>query len=262
MNELKGKFGTDMGQQFTPPRCFELTGRKLLLRFDGFEATAEFIDDDRIAWVTGTGREERNYWCLKSSERVYLVSFGSAGKRCVTLILDLDAGLVTIDITAFDENNSPYKETVDFGVISGYYKAVPDTMPAAERHGFTNDLDGNRFLWIFCDTYWHVESYSDGICTHLCNYPAFNGSGPYQCVKITDTQYYVINGDPKESICMIYNLKNLTSVGRSVVFETAEAPIGQGAVGKYSETVEVPDDVTVIDTEKSARQAIAFQENA
>jgi len=258
MNELKSRFGTDMGQQFTPPRCFELTGLSMILHFDGYEAKAEFVGNDLIAWTDGAAREERSYWCLKSSDHVYLVSFGCEGKRCVTLILDLAAGLVTIDVTAFDENNSPYKEKVDFGVLSGYYTDTSDGTPTAEKHGFTNDLDGNRFLWIFCDTYWHVESYADGICTHLCNYPAFNGSGPYQCVKITDTQYYVINGDAKESICMIYNLKNLTSVGRSVVFETAEAPIGQGAVGKYSETVEVPDDVTVIDREKSARQALEF----
>ena len=245
MNSLKSKFDYQWGQQFTPPRSFELSGKTLRMLFEDYEATAEFTDDTRVVWTTNNGREESEYWCLKSTDYVYLICFGFQGDRSVTLIYDSEAGLVTLDETSFDAEKRPYKSAVRFGAVAPGEGMQPDSL-----HHFTKDLADNRFLWIFCDTYWHVESYTEDECTHICNYPDFNGSGPYQAVKITDTLYYVMNGDAKESICMIYNISNLTSVGRSVVYESSGAPLAQGAVGKFSETIELPEVITIISGNK------------
>jgi len=56
----------------------------------------------------------------------------------------------------------------------------------------------------------------------------------------------MINGDSFESICMIYNLRNLTCVGRSVVYDSSGGPLPQGAVGKYSDTAELPEKITIV----------------
>jgi hypothetical protein len=240
MNELKSKLDYGKwGQQFTPPYCFELSGKTLDFRFESGGARARFADDYRVIWERGGARAETDYWCLKASDRVYLICFGFAGVKCVTLIFDAQTGLVTLDETSFDENRRPYKSAVEFG-------AVPERAADAARHGYTSELAGNSFLWIFCNTYWHVESYTADECEHNSNYPDFDGRGPYKAVKISDTLYYVINGDAKESMCMIYNVRNMTSVGRSVVFESSGAPLAQGAVGKYSDTAALPELITVI----------------
>jgi hypothetical protein len=231
MNNLKSKINYGpMGQQFVPPYSYELAGKTLKLLFDGEETSAEFVNETEIVW-NGT---RVPYWCLKTTNRVFLICFGLPSNRCVTLIADLETRRVTLDETGFDEKEAPYKTAVKFGAI------VEDGAPLpTELHAFTTDLADNRFLWIYCDTYWHVESYTETECTHLCNYPDFNGSGqPYWAVKITDTLYWVINQDAHESICMIYNLANMTSIGRSVVFQSAQNPIAQGAVGAFSETIE------------------------
>ncbi|MDR0818482.1 MAG: hypothetical protein LBN43_02765 [Oscillospiraceae bacterium] len=239
MNNLKSKIDYGQwGQQFTPPYCYELAGKTLKLKFELYEASAEFVSDTELIW----NGERLPYWCLKATNRVYLICFGLPSNRCVTLIADIETKLVTLDETAFDEVEKPYKSAVDFGTI-----AVDGESAPTELHAFTTELADNRFLWIFCETYWHVESYTETECTHICNYPEFNGAGqPYQAVKITDTLYWVINQDAHESICMLYNLANMTSVGRSVVYQSAKTPVAQGAIGAFSDTIEPPAIPTVV----------------
>lgn len=241
MNNLESKkdYG-QWGQQFVPPYCYEMAGKALTLVFDDYTANVTFTNETSLVFTRKGATDDTPYWCLKASDRIYLVCFGLPGNVCITLIIDTEARLVTLDETAFDENQSPYKRAVDFGYVEKSGEPVPVT-----RHSLSEDLADNRFLWIYCDTYWHVESYTNDTCTHICNYPDFNGSGPYKAAKITDTVYYVMNGDSKESICMIYNIKNMTSVGRSVVYETAKTPLAQGAVGKFSKTI-APEDITIV----------------
>jgi len=242
MNELESRkdYG-QWGQQFVPPYCYELAGQALTLKFDGYAADVTFTDRKNLVFTRNGRTDCVGYWCLKTSDLIYLVCFGLPNNTCITLIIDMETLLVTLDDTAFDENRSPYKSAVDFG----YVDTADGAAPPVSCHAYTTELADNRFLWIYCDTYWHVESYTEDTCTHLCNYPDFNGSGPYKAVRISDTIFYVLNGDSKESICMIYNIKNMTSVGRSVVFETAQGPLAQGAVGKFSETIE-PDDLVIV----------------
>jgi hypothetical protein len=239
MNNLKSKVNYgEWGQQFTPPRCYELAGRTLTLLFDGIETAADFVSETELLW----NGARVPYWCLKATDRVYLVCFGLPSNRCVTLIADTETRRVTLDETAFDEKERPYKSAVKFGAIAADGEPLP-----TELHSLTRDLAGNSFLWIFCETYWHVESYTETECTHICNYPDFNGAGqPYQAVKITDTLYWVINQDAHESICMLYNLANMTSVGRSVVYQSAQNPVAQGAIGAFSDTIEPPAVPTVV----------------
>ena len=241
MNELEQRkdYG-QWGQQFVPPYCFEMAGKTLALVFDDYKAELAFLDAKKLVFTRNGAADNTGYWCLKASDFTYLVCFGLPDYRCITLIIDVETRLVTLDETSFDENEAPYKSAVDFGYVD-----EPGSLPPTARHAYSEELADNRFLWIYCDTYWHVESYTNDTCTHLCNYPDFNGSGPYKAAKIKDTMFYVMNGDVKESICMIYNLTNMTSVGRSVVFETAQNPIAQGAVGKFSETIE-PVDLTIV----------------
>ena len=237
--ELRKDYG-QWGQQFVPPYCFEMVGKTLSLVFDNYVAELAFMDTKSLVFTRKGATDSIGYWCLKASDYTYLVCFGLPDNTCITLIIDMETRLVTLDETSFDENQAPYKSAVDFGYIDETGAPAPDS-----RHGLSEELADNRFLWIYCDTYWHVESYTSDTCTHICNYPDFNGSGPYKAAKIKDTMFYVMNGDSKESICMIYNIANMTSVGRSVVFETAQNPLAQGAVGKFSATIE-PVDLTIV----------------
>jgi|GEM_PF-6523924 len=123
-NAMQSKFGYEWGQQFTPPRSFEFAGRTISLRFENLDAKAEFTDDTHVIWTADRGREETSYFCLKSTDRVYLIAFGFQGDRCITLIIDTEASLATLHETSFDAEKRPYTSAVLFGTLDN---AAPAT---------------------------------------------------------------------------------------------------------------------------------------
>jgi hypothetical protein len=231
MNELKSKFGYgEWGQQYMPPYCFEFSGKTVRLVFDGYEAAAEVTDDATLVWERGGTREAVPYWCLKAADYIYMMSFGLSGNRCVTLIIDRMERLVTLDETSFDAELKPYKSAVDFGYI-----AQEGEEPPAARHAFTKELAGNKYRWVFCDTYWHVEEYTEDECIMYSCFPDVKGTNPYRAVKINDYMYYTMNGDDVESFCLLMNMKVLTSVSRSVIGKNEGKAIPLGAIGYYED---------------------------
>ncbi len=230
MNALKSKFDYgSLGQQYTPPLCFEFSGKILQFAFDGFNASAQFTDDKNLIWTRDGDREETKYWCLKADDYMYMLSFALTGNRCTTLIIDTLAGLLTMDEVSFDEAEKPI-QTIAFGAVRKDGQELP-----SKRHAYTQDLSGNAFRWTYCDTYWHVETYFETEHTLVTNYPDIKGTFSYRAVKITDTMYYTCNGDDRESICELMNLRHLTCVARSVVSDSGGKAIPLGAIGRFEE---------------------------
>jgi hypothetical protein len=231
LNELKKKFGYgEWGQQYMPPYCFEFSGKALELIFDGYEAVADNIDDKTLTWTCGGEKNTVEYWCLKAADYIYMMSFGLPDNKCVTLIIDMSERLVTLDETSFDVDLKPYKSAVDFGAVAVDGKDLPQP-----RHEFTGELAGNKYRWVFCDTYWHVEEYTDDVCVMYSCFPEVRGTNPYRAVKINDYMYYTMNGDDVESFCLLMNMKVLTSVSRSVIGKNSGKSIPLGAIGCYED---------------------------
>lgn len=231
MNELKSKMDYGpWGQQFCPPFSYELAGKELALCFDAYTAEAVFLNEKRARWTKNETAAEAEYWALKLTNDVFMVSFGMEPETNITLIIDLAERLVTLDETGFDEKKAPVKRALDFGAI-----AMPGMPLPKKRHERTKELAGNCFKWVFCDTYWHAEGYYEDTMFYYSNYPDFKGEGPYTAVKISDTLYYSCNGDSVESICVLMDMKRLVSVSRSLVYGRNGQAIPLGAIGAFED---------------------------
>lgn len=229
-NNLKSKFDYGpWGQQYTPPFCYELAGCDLDIRFETEAVRLQVLDRTTLIWHRG-GTFSAEYWALKLCNDIYMVSFGLEPEICVTLVIDMNARLVTLDETSFDENHSPYRSALCFGAI-----AVPDLPLPEQRHCFTEELAGNCFRWVFCDTYWHVEGYEKDTMFYRSNYADFHGVGPYRAVKISDTVYYTCNGDAVESMSALMDISRLFSISRSIVYGKGGKAIPLGAIGFFSD---------------------------
>lgn len=230
-NSFKQKFDYGpLGQQFTPPYCYEFAGKKLQFKFEEYTASACFTDREHMVWQGKTEEQETAYWCLKLNNDTYMICFGLTPEKCVTLIIDMVSGLITLDETSFDDEHRPYKSALDFGIILLPGREIP-----AERHCFTKELAGNTLKWIFCDTYWHRHVYGEEECELSSNLEFVKGKGPYRAVRISDAVYYNIAGDDRESYCELMNLKNMTLVARSVIWGNNGKAIPMGAVGKFDD---------------------------
>ncbi len=228
-NNLKNRLDYGpWGQQFTPPFCYELAGRDLDIRFDDNSARAVFQDEKHMLWKRSKKESATDYWALKLCNDIYLACFGIEPENCITLIIDLGTGLVTLDEVSFSNDRVPRRTALDFGWIAVQGQPMPK-----HRHALTKELAGNCFKWVFCDTYWHIEGYKEDSMFYCSNYPEFKGVGPYTAVKISETVYYTCNGDNVESISELMDLSRMVSVSRSIVGGKGGKAIPLGAVGEY-----------------------------
>ena len=144
--------GNYMIDQYKPPFCYELAGRRFVMAMDdGFDHTLNFLDGHCVEWNIGDGEPKKEkYECLKGDDTTFLVSMEISGceKRMNhTFVIDLENMLVTRIIAKNGENPKyPYINNTyfEFGAI---YKE--DGSLEFRRHSHTSDMIGTVIQWCY-----------------------------------------------------------------------------------------------------------------
>jgi hypothetical protein len=134
--------------QFAAPRCCELAGRSLWLRFDdGLDLQLQFADERFLLLAQpGAAPSLEPYICLKSDDLTYFVHIDRTRTvfAPITMAIDFASRLVTrID----SGKGSPailhwFTAKPCFGYID-----TPGLPAPAERHAISRDLEGSRIEW-------------------------------------------------------------------------------------------------------------------
>ncbi len=218
------------------PRVLELAGKSFyLVMDDGTEGTLSFVTGETLMWapVGGYAMTEK-YDCAKIDEDTYLVVYeitGSEPRKGVTLILDLEQGLVT-DIQAFQRFNKSFPQLVSNNIVFGAIKEDGKPLPA-KRHGFTSDLVGSRIVWKYYPLQQGIAHvYFDANYIRLPfvtdkNATPENGKHPYdetaKYIKIKKNIYAVsfledhstFKGGLGNNMLVVLDIARLRNVGRS-----------------------------------------------
>jgi hypothetical protein len=162
--------------QYTPPRCFELAGKRFEFVIDTAEETGDavlnFVDETTVEWSIkgGTTLKAEKYECRKSDDWTYLVSYCISGKRREnhTWVIDKEQMLVTFLRCTMGEN--PYWEyLIDSHWGFGYIKEEGKPHVGLKRHGFSSDPVGTSVKWtyghrlatvhVYYDAHWYRIGY-------------------------------------------------------------------------------------------------------
>ena len=275
-------FGKDSIHQYTPPQCYELSGKTFELAMDdGYDFSLHFLDNQRLEWRRANKNPAKaRYKCLKADDTTYLVSYELPDIRPRvnhTFVLDLENMLVTRIISTIGKNPRwPYlmKTEFEFGAIG-----VADESQTYPRHGFTSDLIGNIMQWAYGSEMSTVHIYYCGDFYRLthprvrvsskadaeANY-AFNDmqnalpstDEPTSYIKIKEGMYLIslteVNcekllgakvGFRSNTLCFLQNYKRCRVVGRA--FGTTTKPDGTDSdtniiIGAYGRAVEAADE--------------------
>ncbi|MBR1586489.1 MAG: MoaF N-terminal domain-containing protein [Clostridia bacterium] len=143
-------------EQFREPLCYDLKGRAFQLVMDnGCRYALHFLSEEMIAWgEQGKALRWDTYECLKLDDKTYFVNweiFGTPLRHCLTLVLDLQADLVTAVHARIGEvKTAPYLVTHD--IVFGAIK-TPGKPLNPMRHAFTPDLTGKNIFWRYSSNF-------------------------------------------------------------------------------------------------------------
>ena len=152
--------------QFQYHGDIRLPGRQALyLRFDDGPAWEyEILDTSTLKWREEgkTEWQEEIYQAFEPAPDIIVYSHictGSKPLRCLTQAVDFSKALATCVDAQMGNGRKPWEvgRTVHFGVLETEGGPVP---PAVERHGFTTDLVGKAFAWIYGDFMQSIHVYS------------------------------------------------------------------------------------------------------
>ncbi len=158
---LAEKFGPSAAAlsigQYSPPKCFELSGRRFELVMDTGEDTGDavlnFVDGETVEWGIkgGITLKSDTYECRKSDDLIYLVTYCLSGvvpRENHTWVVDLEQQLVTLLRCPLGEN--PYwPYLIDSHYTFGYIKEDGKEHTDRRRHGFTEDVVGTAVKWTY-----------------------------------------------------------------------------------------------------------------
>ncbi|MDI9462122.1 MAG: MoaF N-terminal domain-containing protein, partial [Bacillota bacterium] len=142
-----------------------LVGKRFTLRFDDGPAWEyEILDTSTLKWREEgkTEWQEEIYQAFEPAPDIIVYSHictGSKPLRCLTQAVDFSKALATCVDAQMGNGRKPWEvgRTVHFGVLETEGGPVP---PAVERHGFTTDLVGKAFAWIYGDFMQSIHVYS------------------------------------------------------------------------------------------------------
>ncbi|MCF0121086.1 MAG: MoaF N-terminal domain-containing protein [Oscillospiraceae bacterium] len=142
-------------RQFCQPRCFELAERTIRLAMDSGAETGEvvlcFKDEDRVEWSVCGGAKsgESQYYCHKSDDYTYLVSFCSYEPReNFTFVIDREQELATMLHCTLGENPY-YPYLIESHFSFGYIILEGKPHTGKQRHGFTDECTGTGLRWVY-----------------------------------------------------------------------------------------------------------------
>jgi len=269
------KYGNDSIEQYCPPLCFELAGRKYeLVMDDGYDFILNFIDEKTVEWnKVGEDAQTAEYKCLKGDDTTYLVSYELAGvvqRVNHTFVIDMENMLVTRIIARIGQNpRYPYLVDTEFCFGAIRREGAELTF---KRHGFTSDMIGTAVQWTYssglttvhvyyCANFYRLTSPQGGVTKETEADWAFtemmkavpSTDEPTFYIKIKDGMYLVSLTEQNNekltqgrfrfrsnTLCFLQNYKRLYQVGRA--FGTSTTPEGDintnimiGAYGKFVE---------------------------
>ncbi|NLP37439.1 MAG: hypothetical protein GX357_07285 [Firmicutes bacterium] len=155
--------------QFDPPRCFELAGKRFEFVIDTGEETGDavlnFIDETTVEWSIRGGETLKadKYECRKADDWTYLVSYCISDKtprENHTWVIDKEQMLVTFLRCSLGENPYyPYLIESHWGF--GYIKEEGKPHTDLRRHGFSTDPIGTSVKWVYGHRLATVHIYHD-----------------------------------------------------------------------------------------------------
>ncbi|NLP37276.1 MAG: hypothetical protein GX357_06460 [Firmicutes bacterium] len=142
-----------------------LAGMRFLLRFDDGPAWEyEIIDAEHLKWRAEGESEwhEEIYQAFEPAKDLIAFSHictGSKPLRCLTHAIDFTNALVTCVDAQLGNGRKPWEvgNKAIFGVLE---REEGPTPPAVRRHGFTTDLVGKAYAWIYSDFMQSIHVYS------------------------------------------------------------------------------------------------------
>lgn len=142
-----------------------MVGKSFALRFDNGGPAWEYevLSVETLRWRSVGEREwhEERYKGFEPAENIILFSHmhtGSPEHRNITNAVDFSTGLVTCVDAHIGNHRSNWEvgNCVHFGVLD-----MPGvTPPTVRRHGFTTDLVGKAFAWVYSDVMSSIHVYS------------------------------------------------------------------------------------------------------
>ena len=152
--------------QYCAPFCYELGGKFFDLVLDnGREIFVQFLDGQNLAISEKNITEHHYYECLKCRENIYLVHLEKKGRwprEGLTIVLDLDQSLVTVNFLtqgAVKEYEKLVVRDLQFGAIRLPGKSLP-----LIRHAYTRDLIGEKIEYTYSPDFSIIHIYQDGKC--------------------------------------------------------------------------------------------------
>ncbi len=186
----KGDWG---GGPYMPAQSTDLVGRTFEIKCDdGLEITYAFTDKEKLVWNSGDGGHSDICDVHTITPGLYFVNhyvLGSAPPESHQLVLDLDNGLVTLNIAKLDHPEEP-RDVVrkfHFGLITNCGYTDP-----GYRHSFTEDMVGRAIYWSYKDDrpavkHMYITPYFYTVSGTRT--PDWAASNPADYVKIRDGVY-------------------------------------------------------------------------
>ena len=264
------QFKNNAIDQYCPPLCFELAGKRFELAMDdGYAFCLNFTDGTSVEWSRAGGEAgTAPYKCLKADDTTYLVSYELTDvtpRVNHTFALDLENMLVTrIAARVGDNPQFPYLVNTEFtfGAIRREGREL-----TFKRHGYTSDMIGSAVQWTYGGELVTVHIY---YCANFYRLTSPAGSKedwafkelmaalpstdePAVYIKLKDGMYLfslteqnaerLLQGRfqfRSNTLCFLQNYRRMTQVGRA--FGTSTTPDGDintnimiGAYGKFAE---------------------------
>jgi hypothetical protein len=211
---------------------YELTGKTLRLAFDGSGELILKIKDQTSLELINLSETPCTapYICMKADDSVYLL-FISPEERCMIFVLDAGQNLVTC-VTLYQSGDKRAEAEFKFGTI-----AREEAGHTEKKHGFSDNLWGNRMRWAFGGNLSFIHSYEPG---GICRITAENGQTAIMdadAVKIGQALYLLLargsgpSGVFARTSCYLINFNRATAVGLALGPDMKPEPFG--AIGQF-----------------------------
>ena len=214
---------------YREPLCYELAGRCFQVCLDtGVTYALHFLNEEMLAWGERSHPMRWDaYACLKLDDDTYLVNADLCEAEfptCVSIILDLNAALVTAVIT---KTGTAGQDGLCDKVVFGAVK-VPGLPLNLLRHGYSPDLDGHVVLWRCAPNCEFVHTFWGGQGLGISLYDPSSSTKRSACfidsqtcvIKVREDVYLIFfpirSSDSQEDrLLMLADMNAVRSVGRS-----------------------------------------------